>query len=92
MIYFKHKSFEEIYNNLDKIVNFSILEFIILWIVIFLVVISIFYISPSNQIIFKIRKNKKDARKRKKLLNQIMAQKELENEIEEEIKNLNQKS
>lgn len=92
MLYFKHKSFEEIYNNSSLIINFSIVEIIILVSIITLILLFIFYILPVNEILTKFRINKSESRKRKKLLNQIMAQKEIESEIEEEIKNYNLKS
>lgn len=85
MIYFTPKSFEEISNSLNPIINFTILEFVILFSTLFFIFILVFSILPFNQIILRLRNNKKEARKRKKLLNQIMAQKEIENEVEEEM-------
>jgi hypothetical protein len=43
------------------------------------------------QIKIKLGKAKKDASNRKRLLNQIITQKEIEEEVEEEIKKLNLK-
>lgn len=92
MLYFKAKSFEEIYNNSNYIINFWIMEIIIFIIMIIFIFSLVFYMIPIEEIIWKIRKNSLEWRKKRKILNQIMAQKEIESEIEEEIKNYNLKS
>nr|MDD3720385.1 hypothetical protein [Candidatus Gracilibacteria bacterium] len=68
------------------------MEIIIFIIMIIFIFSLVFYMIPIEEIIGKIRKNSLEGRKKRKILNQIMAQKEIESEIEEEIKNYNLKS
>lgn len=83
--------FNEILKSTKLVSEFNLFELVILIIVIGFISISVFYFIPFIQIKIKLRKIKKEAANRKKLLNQIITQKEIEEEIEEEIKKLNLK-
>ncbi len=85
--------FEYIYNtpkhiidNIKLISNFSILEYSILIIITGLFIAFIYYIIPYFSILFSYRKKESDKRKRKKLIQSIAMQKDLDDEIERELK------
>jgi uncharacterized membrane protein len=84
-------SFDEIVKNVKLVSNFWTLEFIILSVSIILIFILVFYIIPLKHIKNRLNKSQSEAKNRKKILNQIITQKEIEWEIEEEIKKLNLK-
>jgi len=84
-------SFDEIVTNIRLVSNFWIIEFIILFASIVLIFLLVFYIIPIKYINNKLAKHLYETKNRKKLLNQIITQKEIEWEIEEEIKKLNLK-
>jgi uncharacterized membrane protein len=84
-------SFNEIIKNIKLVSNFWIIELLILFISIVLIFLLVFYIIPIKHIKNKLDKNLSETKNRKKLLNQIITQKEIESEIEEEIKKLNLK-
>ncbi|MFA5917060.1 MAG: hypothetical protein WC850_02360 [Candidatus Gracilibacteria bacterium] len=84
-------SFNEIIKNIKLVSNFGIIELLILFISIVLIFLLVFYIIPIKHIKNKLDKNLSETKNRKKLLNQIITQKEIESEIEEEIKKLNLK-
>jgi len=84
--------FEYKFNNPDYIINsikfikdFSTIEFIILFIILLLFIILIYYIVPflKAYIKFKIKDNEK--KKRKKLIQTIAIQKDLDGQIEKEL-------
>ena len=84
-------SFNEVINKTTLVSQMWLLEILILSTAIIIIIILIFYIIPLIQIKLRVNKWIKDAQNRKKLLHKIITQKEIENEIEEEIKKLNLK-
>jgi predicted Holliday junction resolvase-like endonuclease len=84
-------SFNEIVKNIKLVSNFWIIELIILFISIVLIFLLVFYIIPIKHIRNMLNKSLSETKNKKKLLNQIITQKEIEWEIEEEIKKLNLK-
>lgn len=83
--------FNEIISNTKLISELWLFEILFLITIILLLSLSVFYFIPLIQIKIKLGKAKKDASNRKRLLNQIITQKEIEEEVEEEIKKLNLK-
>lgn len=71
--------------------DFSMWEYLVLGWVIFGVLMLVFYIIPIYYILIDDRKVEKEKRRRKSLLEQIMLQKEIEEEIENEIKEQEEK-
>lgn len=92
MLYYKYKTLDEILKNTSLVNDFWIFDYFILIVLIFIVLFFILYLLPIKQIYSKILFDKAGYRKRKKLLNQIMSQKAIEDEIAEEIKNYNLKA
>lgn len=84
--------FEKILENTILISNLPLIYILILASVIVIIFLSIFYIIPIISVKFKINKLNKEARNRKNLLNKIITQKQIESEVEEEVKKLELKN
>ncbi len=84
-------SFDEIIKNTKLISTFGTVEYIITIVSIIVIILLVFYIIPIKHIKNKLFINTLENKNKKKLLNQILTQKEIEWEIEEEIKKLNLK-
>jgi len=83
--WYNYTSIEDIFANITTLANFSLPEYILLWFMI-LCLFGIVYIAfPTLFVIYSYRLKEKDKVKRKKLLTQITLQKEIEDEIEQEI-------
>lgn len=82
---YKYSSSSEIIQNTKKILDFDLLEYSILIWSLFFMIILIYYIIPIINIFFEKRKKEKAKQDRKKLLNQIALQKEINEEIEKEL-------
>lgn len=85
--------FEYIYNNPTYIINnikliseFSIVEYFILFIIVVLFISFIYYIIPYFDILITYKNKENEKIKRKKLIQTIVIQKDLDDEIEKELK------
>lgn len=85
-------SFDEIIKNTRLISEIWIYELVIFTTVIVIMFLSVFYIIPLLQIKKKLKALEKWAKNRKRVLNKIITQKQIETEIEEEIKKLDIKN
>lgn len=83
---YNYKSFGEILDLTGKLSNMSAIEFLICIIVVVCVIIWIFILLPILILWYKQRVADKKKRDKKKLLTQILLQKEIEDEVEKEIK------
>lgn len=89
---FEYRSVKEVLENSDLILNFWIIQIIIFILIISLVVFWILYLFPSLKIVFNKKNQEKQKLSKKQALKQILIQKEIENEIEKEINEENQKN
>jgi uncharacterized membrane protein YqiK len=85
--------FEYIYNNPQYIINnikliseFSIIEYLILILIFIFFIVFTYYILPYVELLIRYRKKESDKIKRKKLIQTIAIQKDLDDEIEKELK------
>ncbi len=85
-IEYKYRTVSEIINSVKMILDFSVIEFIILGILIMLILSFILYFWPILQILWLGRKKETEKKKKKLSLQQILITKEIETEIENEIK------
>lgn len=84
--------FNKILENTVLISNLWFYELITLWAIIVILFLIIFYFWPLILIKLKVMKLDKWAKERKRLLNKIITQKQIETEIEEEVKKLELKN
>ncbi len=84
-------SFDEIIKNTKLISTFEMVEYTVLATTLVIIFFLVFYIIPINQIKSKFNKTQNEIKNKKKLLNKIITQQQIEWEIEEEIKKLNLK-
>lgn len=83
---YTYASQEEIFSNMTHIWNISIFELLLLiWFILFTLLL-IFVIVPWIIITCRFINEQKEKRNKKKLLSQILLQKEIEDEVEKEIK------
>jgi len=75
-----------IINNIKLVSEFWLIEYLILILIIFLFIILIYYIIPYICILIEYIKKEKDKAKRKKLIKTIIIQKDLNDEIEKDLK------
>jgi beta-lactamase regulating signal transducer with metallopeptidase domain len=87
MIWFEYNYIKatEIFNSLKLVLDYSIVEFIVLVIWISIVIWLIFYIFPILDIYFQYRKNLKTKEKNLKLLKKLTVQKEIEEQVAKEV-------
>lgn len=85
-------SFKEILEKLSSLDNYMFLALAAIIISIVLVIILWYYILPILEVTWRIKSDKREARSKKALLNKIIIQKDIEEEVEEEIKKLNLKN
>ena len=85
-------SFDEIIKNTMLISEIWIFELVIFSTLIVIMFLSVFYIIPLIQIKNKLNSLEKWAKNRKRVLSKIITQKQIETEIEEEIKKLDLKN
>lgn len=85
---YKYRSFDEIFESVKNIWNFSIVELSILFLAILLTIALVLYILPILEIIINSYKTQKDKTKKKLSLKQIIITKEIETEIENELKKM----
>ncbi len=77
---------EEVFALIPKLTEMWLLDFMLAWIGFAIVVIWIFIVIPGIVITFKNYKTNKSKAWKKKILTQILLQKEIEDEVEKEIK------
>lgn len=82
---FKYLSSVEMIEESKKLIEFSILEILLLIFSIALIYVFILYIIPYLNLYFKYNKKEKEKRKRKNMIKQIAMQKDINDEIEKEI-------
>jgi len=75
-----------IINNIKLISEFSIIEYIILFVILSLFIWLSYYIIPYIDLLLTYKKKESDKLKRKKLIQTIAIQKDLDDEIEKELK------
>jgi len=85
---YKYRSFDEIFESVKNIWNFSIVELSILFLAILLTIALVLYILPILEIIINSYKTQKDKTKKKLSLKRIIITKEIETEIENELKKM----
>jgi len=83
---YKYITLNEIIKNMKLISTFNILDFIILFSLVFLIIVLIFYIFPLSSMLLEERKKKKIKEEKRKMIKQILLWKEIESEIEEDLK------
>lgn len=82
---YQYLSSREIIKNLKLLLEYSIIEYIILISLIIFFIITIYYIIPSINIFLKYRQEKKNKLMRKRFIKQIALQKDINDEIEKEL-------
>ncbi len=87
MIWFEYEyiTLSEIINNIKLLTQYSYLEYLILFISLIVLILTIYYIIPIFNTYTILRKEEIIKEKRKKLLKQIVMQKNINEEIENEI-------
>lgn len=82
---YEYTSSTDIFNNIKLITQYSIFEYALLFISIFILVFTIYYIVPSLNIYFKFREKEKWKEVRKQMIKQIAMQKDINDVIEKEL-------
>ena len=90
MIWFEYKytTSSEIMNNIKLITDYSIIEYIVLTLLIIVIILVIYYIIPAINTYFTFKRKEIELNKRKEMLRQIILQKNINEEIEKELKNI----
>jgi len=90
-IEYKFRTLEELNNLIPKINDFSLIETIFMILIIITITILVLFLIPSLNVYFNMAKKAKEIEDKKIALKQIIIQKEIEENIEREIKNENLK-
>ncbi len=87
MVWFEYKytTSADVINNIKLLTEYSIIEYSILIGSIILLIIFIYYIVPTINISNTFWKKEKEKKNRKKLIKQIVMQKDINDEIEKEL-------
>lgn len=87
MIWFEYKytSSSEIIESIKLITEYNLIDFIILWVWIFIIFIFSLYIIPLIKIYKINKKEEKEKRKKKDLIKKILLQKDMEDSISKEL-------
>ncbi len=87
MIWFEYKyiTSTDIINNIKLLTDYSIQEYIILITCIILLILTIYYIIPTINIYFNYKEIELGKLNRKKMIKQIVMQKDINDEIEKEL-------
>jgi len=87
MILFEYKYIPatNIFNNIKLITQYSAIEYLLLFISVFILISTIYYIVPIINIFLKFRENEKTKEIRKQLIKQIAMQKDINDVIEKEL-------
>lgn len=83
--YYEYNTSYEIFKNLVKIQNYSILEILVLVIWLLIIFSFVFYIIPIFKIFLKRNEDEKNKRLKKQMINRIVLQKNLEDIIAREL-------
>jgi cell division protein FtsL len=90
-IEYKFRTLEELNNLIPKINDFSLIEIIFMMLIIITVIILVLFLIPSLNVYFDMAKKAKEIENKKIALKQIIIQKEIEEDVEREVKNENLK-
>jgi len=82
---FEYKTSTEIVNTSKTIVEYSPLEYFILFLLVTFFIVLLYYIIPAMNIVYTEKKKEKNKQKRKMMINQIAIQKDINDEIEKEL-------
>jgi len=82
---YEYNSPTYIINNIKLISDFWLIEFIVLFIIVWLFIAFSYYIIPYLELLIIYKKKESDKIKRKKLIQTIAIQKDLDDEIEKEL-------
>jgi hypothetical protein len=87
MIWFEYKfnTPMEIMSSVNKISNFSILDYIIIFFIVVLFIWLLYYIFPSLNILSEYRNKQKEKIKRNNMIEKMKYSKEIDAEIEKEL-------
>lgn len=87
MIWFEYKytTSSEIINNIKLLTEYTILEYSVLAGLLILIIISIYFIIPTLNIIRKYKSKEKEKNKKAELLRLIVIQANINEEIEKEL-------
>ncbi len=87
MIWFEYKyiTFSEVIKSIKTISIYNYIDFIMLFLWVFLTIVLIFYIIPVTSVYIEYRKTEKTKLKRKEFLKKIALQKNIEDKIAKEI-------
>jgi len=88
---YKYTTLNEIMKNMKLISDFSVLDFIMFFSLTISIILIIFYIFPLISILLQERKKKILKDEKRKMIKQILLWKEMESEIENELKKYNLK-
>lgn len=77
---------KQIVSNIKLIQDFNILDFCILLTIFVIFLLTIYYIIPYLKLLISYKKKESEKQKRKKLIKTIAIQKDLDDEIEKELK------
>ena len=88
---YKYKSPEYIIENIKLLSEFSILEYVILWLSVLWFLIMFFYLLPYFYIVKKYMDKEKEKRNKRNFIKQIALQKDIEEEIEKEMSEVEKK-
>lgn len=83
--YYEYNTSYEIFKNLVKIQNYSILEILVLVIWLLIIFSFVFYIIPIFKIFLKRNEDEKNKKLKKQMINRIVLQKNLEDIIAREL-------
>jgi len=83
---YNYKTSNEILELIPQINEFWFLDIIGLWLSIWLTTLLIFFVIPISVISYTKYKKTKNTKNKRKLLTQILLRKEIEDEVESEIK------
>lgn len=81
------RSIEEIFTNSTLLINFWIIQYVVLWVSLVLLIVFVLYVNPTIAFILDHFKLEKQKRIKKQALKQILIQKELEDEMLKEVEN-----
>jgi len=85
MFTYEYLKSTDIFNNIKLIKDFSINELILLWILLFIFIISVYLLFPILYFCYKYIGDLLEKRRKKHLLKQIALEKEIEEKIQKEI-------
>ena len=82
---YKYTSSSDIINNFRLLTEYSVLEYIILIVLLFILISMVYYIIPITNTYVIYRKKEAEKYKRKEMIKKIVMQKDINDEIEKEL-------